>query len=187
MSTDGRPRGAQSEAESDRWFGGAAGIVLRSLVGSTVIVMLYFWLPLTSVLTGRAVLELVAGLTGLALLLGLQIRTILHSPFPVARAIEALAISVPLFLVLFSAAYFLMGQADPEGWSEPLSRLDAAYFAMTVFATVGFGDITPVSDLTRAVTTGQMLGDIVLVGLIARVIVGAVKEGRRRQRAGLPQ
>lgn len=182
MSLEGRPRGQPPLVERER-RAGAAGIVLRSIAGSVVIIAAYFLLPLTWAPDNRAVLELVVGLAGLGLLLALQIRTILHSSFPLARAIEALAISIPLFLVIFSATYYLMGEADPAGWSEPLSRLDAAYFTTTVFATVGFGDITPVSDVARSVVTAQMIGDVVLVGLIARVFVGAVKEGRRRQRA----
>jgi hypothetical protein len=54
------------------------------------------------------------------------------------------------------------------------------YFTVTVFATVGFGDITAVSQSARAVAMTQMLGDLVLVGLIARAIVDAVNRGRNR-------
>jgi hypothetical protein len=44
-----------------------------------------------------------------------------------------------------------------------------------VFATVGFGDITAVSSAARAVTTIQMLGDLVVVGLVAKTLIGAVQ------------
>ena len=65
-----------------------------------------------------------------------------------------------------------------------MTRLDSMYFTVTVFATVGFGDITAVSQGARAVTTVQMMGGLVLVGLIARVIVGAVQVGRSRRDDG---
>jgi len=156
-------------------------IVLRSVGMSVVICVAYFALPMTSGLTGMGLVELILGLVGLTLLLTWQIRSIVRSPYPVARAIEALAISVPLFLAIFASTYYLMGEAEPNSWSEQLSRLDAAYFAVTIFATVGFGDITAVSDTARAVTTLQMIADVILVGLAARVVVGAVKEGLRRQ------
>jgi hypothetical protein len=42
--------------------------------------------------------------------------------------------------------------------AEPLSRTDALYYTITVFSTVGFGDITPRADLARIVTMVQMGG-----------------------------
>ena len=35
--------------------------------------------------------------------------------------------------------------------------MDALYFTTVTFATVGFGDITPVSQLARGVVTVQMI------------------------------
>jgi voltage-gated potassium channel len=52
-----------------------------------------------------------------------------------------------------------------------------------VFATVGFGDIAPVTDAARITTMVQMVGDLLVVGLVLRVMLGAVKQGRER-RAG---
>jgi hypothetical protein len=97
------------------------------------------------------------------------------------KGVGALVVSVPLFLVMFAAAYYLMGDAAPETFSEPLTRVDSMYFTVTVFATVGFGDITAVTQSARVVTTLQMMSGLVLVGLIARLIVAAVQEGRSRQ------
>ena len=62
------------------------------------------------------------------------------------------------------------------------------YFAITVFATVGFGDITPKTDLARVVIMRQMLADLPVLGLVVRVMVGAVRAGRqwRAAAAGAP-
>ncbi len=57
---------------------------------------------------------------------------------------------------------------------------------MTVFATVGFGDIVPVSQTARVLTTCQMVADPVLVGLIANVMVGAVRIGLERRQSSAP-
>jgi hypothetical protein len=95
--------------------------------------------------------------------------------------VGALAVSVPLFLIVFATTYYLMAQSDPAGWSEPLSRLDALYFTLTVFATVGFGDIVATSAGARVAVTTQMACGLLLVGLIARVVVGAMQEGVRRR------
>jgi hypothetical protein len=50
-----------------------------------------------------------------------------------------------------------------------------------VFATVGFGDITAKTEAARLVVTGQMIVDLIIIGLGARVIVGAVTRGRQRR------
>ncbi|MEU2589173.1 potassium channel family protein, partial [Streptomyces avermitilis] len=69
----------------------------------------------------------------------------------------------------------------PNTFSESLSRTDALYFAMTVFSTVGFGDITPRSEPARLLTTGQMTVNLLLIGVAARFLVNAVQEGRRQR------
>jgi voltage-gated potassium channel len=52
---------------------------------------------------------------------------------------------------------------------------------MTVFATVGFEDITPTTELARVLVTMQMFVNLLAVGVAARVVLGAVQvaEGRR--------
>jgi voltage-gated potassium channel len=52
-----------------------------------------------------------------------------------------------------------------------------------VFSTVGFGDITPRTDLARVATMVQMLGDLLVVGLVLRVMLSAVKAGWHRRAA----
>ena len=64
-----------------------------------------------------------------------------------------------------------------------MNHTNALYFTVTVFATVGFGDITAQTATARLLVTGQMITDLIILGLGARVIVGAVTCGRRR----LPQ
>ena len=159
-------------------------MLVGSLLVSTAIVFAYFVLPLSSDLAADTTVELALGLAVLTVLLAWQIREILRSPYPAAQAVSALVVSVPLFLTLFAITYYLMGEAEPSTFSEPMTRLDSMYFTVTVFATVGFGDITAVSQGARAVTTVQMMGGLVLVGLIARVIVGAVQVGRSRRDDG---
>jgi len=155
--------------------------LLRSGVVAVALVIGYFTLPMDRVDSLGAGLRLGLGLTAASALLAWQIRDIARSPFPRARAVGSLAVSAPLFLLVFATTYYLMAQANPDGWSEPLSRLDALYFTVTVFATVGFGDIAASSAAARGTVTVQMVGGLVLVGLIARVVVGAMQEGIRRQ------
>ncbi len=177
-------RGGADELTPRARHKGALASLLRSLLVATALVVGYFVLPLSSSLAADTIVELVAGLAALAVLLTWQVRSILRSPYPAAKGLGAIVVSAPLFLLLFAATYFLMGDADQGNFSEPLTRMDSLYFTVTVFATVGFGDITAVTQPARVVTTVQMVTGLVLVGLIARVILAAVQEGRSRLGSG---
>jgi voltage-gated potassium channel Kch len=83
-----------------------------------------------------------------------------------------------VFLLLFAATYCVLSLDDPATFTEPLSRSDAIYFAVTIFATVGFGDISAQTETARLVVTTQMLLDLVVLGLGIQVILGAVKRGK---------
>jgi ion channel len=147
--------------------------------GSTVaLVAIYYLLPLNRSSTWVAVTMLVIGLVVLIGLVAFQVRWILRSRFPGLRAVEALATSIPLFLLLFASTYVVLAAISAGNFSEPLTRTDALYFTVTVFSTVGFGDITAKTEAARLVVTGQMIVDLVAVGLAVKVIVGAVKRGR---------
>ena len=107
-----------------------------------------------------------------------QVRRIAGSRFPGLRAAEVLALVIPFYLVLFASTYFLMERASAASFTEPLTRTDALYFAVTVFSTVGFGDITAKSETARVLLIVQMLADLALFGAGLRVLPGAVQRGR---------
>jgi voltage-gated potassium channel len=157
--------------------------LLRASLTATVLVVLYYAVPLSGAMDASAVALLLGGLLLFGVVISWQIRAILESSYPALRAVEALASAIPLFLLLFALVYFKMADLQAQAFSEPLSRTDALYFTITVFSTVGFGDITPVTQPARVVTMVQMLGDLVVVGLVLRVMLGAVKEGRQRRAA----
>ena len=108
-----------------------------------------------------------AALTGIA---AYQVRAIIRHRHSAVRAIEALAITVPLFLLLFAATYFLMAQADADNFNvHSLTRTDSLYFTITVFATVGFGDISATSQAARIAVMVQMILDLLVLGLLVKV------------------
>jgi voltage-gated potassium channel len=159
----------------------AARSLLSSGLVTVILILCYFVLPLSSALTTTTALLLGIGLVAVSALLVWHLRSILRSPYPRLRAVAALATTVPLFLVLFATAYFVMSRTAPGNFSEPLSRLDSAYFTVTVFATVGFGDITPVTQLARVLVTVQMLVGVITVGVIAKLVFGAVQKAESRR------
>jgi voltage-gated potassium channel len=157
--------------------------LLRASLTATVLVVLYYTAPVSGAMDPSTIALLLAGLLLFAVVIGWQIRAILGSRYPGLRAVEALAFAIPLFLLLFALVYFKMADLQAQAFSEPLTRTDALYFTVTVFSTVGFGDITPLTQPARVVTMVQMLGDLVVVGLVLRVMLGAVKAGRERRAA----
>ena len=158
-----------------------AWAALRAGASTAAVVAIYYLLPLGRVTGWVAVMILVIGLVLLIGLVVFQVRSIIGSPFPVLRGVEALATSVPLFLVLFAATYVVLATMSAGNFSEPLTRTDSLYFTVTVFATVGFGDITAKSETARVVLIIQMLADLALLGAGARVLLGAVHRGRQRR------
>ena len=82
------------------------------------------------------------------------------------------------FLLLFASIYLILSLGDPGMFTEPLTRTDALYLTVTIFATVGFGDISAKVQTARLVVTAQMLLDLVVLGLGIQVILGAVKRGK---------
>ncbi len=158
--------------------------LLRSVGSTAALVAIYYLLPLNRSSTWFAVTMLVIGLVVLVGLVTFQVRSIITSPFPGLRGVEALATSIPLFLLLFASTYVVLATISASNFSEPLTRTDALYFTVTVFSTVGFGDITAKTEAARLVVTGQMIADLVTIGLAVKVILGAVKQGRQRQPAG---
>jgi hypothetical protein len=158
--------------------------LLRAALTSTVLVVLYYTVPVSGRLDAPTAALLLVGLLVFAVVITWQIRAILGSKYPGLRAIEALASAIPLFLLLFALVYFKTADLQAQAFSEPLTtRTDALYFTITVFSTVGFGDITPVTQPARVVTMVQMLGDLVVVVLLLQVMIGAVKAGRQRRDA----
>jgi voltage-gated potassium channel len=155
--------------------------LLRSLAATVVLAGLYYLLPLDHI--KNVPLMLVAGLVILLAVTVWQVRAVIRARYPAVRAVEALATTVPLFLLLFAAAYFTMAGTNPASFSaRSLTRTDALYFTVTTFSTVGFGDITAVSQSARLVVTAQMLLDLLALGLVVRVFVGAVQLARRQTR-----
>ena len=49
------------------------------------------------------------------------------------------------------------------------------------FSTVGFGDITATSQVARVIVIVQMLLDLIVIGVVIRVFLGAVQRGRWRR------
>jgi hypothetical protein len=158
-----------------------AWTVLRVVVSIAALATLYYVLPLDHSTTTVTVTILVIGLAWFVALVFLQVRVIIRSPWPALRAVEALAISIPFFLLLFASDYVALANLSPASFGQRLTHTDGLYFTVTVFSTVGFGDITAKTDTARLVVTLQMITDLIIYGVAIKVFVRAVRTGRQRK------
>ncbi|MFS8099025.1 potassium channel family protein [Lentzea alba] len=154
---------------------GVITAVARPVASVGVMLLVYYRLPMDQPEDGYTVLRLVCGLLLVVAVLWWQVRLIQRSARPFWQGVQALALAVSLFLLVFAQACFLLERHDPGSFSSALSRTDALYFVVTVFATVGFGDIVPVSPLARVVVTVQMLSNLLFFGVALKVVLMAVR------------
>jgi voltage-gated potassium channel len=162
--------------------------VVRILVVTGTLLAVYASAPLDQRPVGSIAARLALSLVALVAVLVWQIRSVRRSPYPTLRGVETVAVGVPVLVLTFAAAYYATAQVGANNFHQTLGRVDAAYFAVTVLTTVGFGDIAPHSETARLLVTSQMLVDLAFGGLVAKVLVGAVRRRRddlERETAGL--
>ena len=159
-----------------RWL--IARGLLRAFATAVLMVVGYYTLPLGSLSDVSVAAELSVGVALLVGVIVWQVGAIERATYPAIRATQALAVTTPLFLLLFAASYYILSADDVATFTEALSRSDALYLTVTIFATVGFGDISAQTESARLFVTAQMLLDLVILGLGLQVILGAVKRGK---------
>jgi hypothetical protein len=123
----------------------------------------------------RALLRLGADIALVGAVFAWQIGRINAAELPELRAVEALGVVIALFLVLFSAIYLSMAHGNKFTFTQDLDHAKALYFTITVFSTVGFGDITPRTDAARMIVSAQMLLDLAIIGVVVRLLFNAAK------------
>jgi voltage-gated potassium channel len=159
--------------------------VLRTVATTGLLLLVYLLapVPVGSVTAAGTVVRLVAVVAIVAVVVAVQVRSIVSANHPVVRAVEALVTAITVFLVLFALLYLGLAGANSANFNEPLDRVSALYFAVTVLATVGFGDITAETAGARLVVTVQMLVGLGLVAVIVRVFTAAARVASTRRGA----
>jgi UDP-N-acetylmuramyl pentapeptide phosphotransferase/UDP-N-acetylglucosamine-1-phosphate transferase len=155
----------------------AVFMVLRITVSIAVMFTAYYLIPARGAQDESDVPWLILELAIFAVVVGLQVPFIVKAKFPVLRAVEALAVTIPLFLLIFSRVYLSNSLYNPGAFSEPLDNTTAFYFTVTVFATVGFGDIVAKTNGMKLLVTTQMLLNLGVLGLVIRLVSSAARRG----------
>ena len=139
-----------------------------------------------------AELSLVAGLVFLAFLIWQFLRFVLRAPRVNA---EVLCAGVSIYLLLgliWTFAYLLVARTVPDAFvfnvgpaaSHSLQGATAFYFSFVTLSTVGYGDIIPVSPVSRMLAAMEAItGTLFVAVLIARLVAlhssaGSPPEGK---------
>ena len=160
------------------------GAIARTVFGAAII-----WIGLSLIPSDPDAVDwvpiffIIAALSVFGLFFHFQLKKIKKARYPQLRSIEALIMVSIMFIAVFAAIYTQISIRYPGSFSEPLDHFNAYYYAMTVLATVGFGDITPVTPMARIISMIQMGLDLAFIGVAVRVVSSTAKSTMENRRA----
>ena len=163
------------------------GMAVRIILSLIVLFSVYFLIPTKDVGSEQSdVPYVVVQLLIFGAVVAVQVPAIVRARYPVLRAVEALTLVIAFYLLIFARIYLSNSLSDPSVFNHPLNHTTALYFTVTVFATVGFGDIVAATDGMRGLVTVQMLLNLVVLGLIIRLLSSAAQRGVAKHRSAPP-
>ncbi len=157
------------------------GMLIRVTASASVLLAVYYLVPTKGSSEVSDLPWLILELVIFGVVVAVQIPAIINAKYPNLRAIEALAVTVPLFLLIFSRIYLSNSLTNPAAFTSSLDNTTALYFTVTVFATVGFGDIVAQTNGMRLLVTLQMLLDLAVLGLVIKLLTSAAQRGVQRR------
>lgn len=96
---------------------------------------------------------------------------------PKSRVLAHVMASVLAFVLGFATVYFdLSSDKTHFGTDEQLSPMASLYFSIVTFATVGYGDISPRSDVARFWVSVEIIGGLAYTILIFSVVANFIRQ-----------
>jgi voltage-gated potassium channel len=147
-------------------------VALARVLGIVAVTLLaYFVIPIEGANAARS--AVVAASVGIATILAVfarQMSRVSRSQRPALAAVEALVLVFGLFLCFFALLYVALSAGDPGAFTQGVNKVAGIYFTMTILTTVGFGDISAVSDTARVMVTLQMVLGVILIGTAVKAL-----------------
>jgi voltage-gated potassium channel len=156
-------------------------VLLRTTLSVSALFAAYFLIPTRSPEEGSDLPWLILELGVFAVIVAIQVPAIVKAKYPILRAVESMAVVIPLYLLIFARIYLSSSLTDPSGFSQPLNDVGALYFTVTVFSSVGFGDIVAKTNNLRLLVTLQMVLNLVVFGAVIRLVASAARRGVARR------
>jgi voltage-gated potassium channel len=164
----------------------ARATALRAAAGTATLLLavtvLFVALPWTRMDLAEGPVVILVFLVGLAL----TTTMVFHQAMSYRRAassgdarLRGLLVWVYIAVLFFATAFYLLERAEPGQFDGLVTRLDAAYFALAILSTVGFGDVHAVGQAARAMVCAQIVFDVIVISLA----VDAVRHSRAQSRA----
>ena len=124
--------------------------------------------------------HLIAGILLLALVAVEFLRFILRAPRVTAQVLEAGISTYLVFGLLWTLAYMLVGQVDPDAFtftgepsaSHSMDGFNALYYSFVTLTTMGYGDIVPVSRAARMLAVSEATTGVLYVSILIARLVG---------------
>jgi hypothetical protein len=104
-----------------------------------------------------------------------------RSRTPVLTGVLLIIVMITAMVLIFAITYLTISADDPANFTEPLDKVDALYFTMTILSTVGFGDITARSSGARITVMVQMVVALTLLTALGNVLREVAKREKRRR------
>jgi voltage-gated potassium channel len=154
-------------------------LIARSVARIVVVVALlltaYYAAPWTGGASGDVAIRTAVALVILVVAVVVSLGVVVGAEYPLLSAVEALTVVVVLATVSFASIYVVMSSRSAASFSESLGRTDALYFALTTATTIGYGDIHAKTEGARILVMVQMVTNVVVVGVAARLLLNVAR------------
>jgi voltage-gated potassium channel len=152
----------------------------RLVVQIVALVAAYYVVPVEPLSSTSLAVRAGAAVLLVGLVVWLVGREVLHEVrMPVeevrlARLLEVVVVGI----LLFALADFLVATLGAGQFVGLVTRTDALYFALTTFATVGFGDVHAQGQFARGLVIVQMLFNIVVLAAAVQALARGIANRR---------
>jgi hypothetical protein len=158
---------AIASAATERWFRGFASIGIACVLIRGLAAVL-----------GWSVLQPISRLAWLSVIILATAATARHAVRATRVDADHLFAALDTYLLIgliFAVGYSLLDQAWPGSFGSPLGTdvglPRAVYFSFVTLATLGYGDVVPVSDMARGLAVLEAVtGQLYLAVLVARLV-----------------